>query len=75
MVVIFWLPEGLTHWLPVARSSRSPASRPKPQATIRELRASICARYQAWDELVTLHREAQIQRALAAEREPDAPLH
>jgi hypothetical protein len=45
------------------------------QTSNRELRALYLARHEASDEFAALHREAQIQRALAAEREPGELLH
>jgi hypothetical protein len=40
-----------------------------------QLRAASLARQHAHDELVSLHRERSIQRARAAERDPNAALN
>jgi|SRR5262249_39458123 len=45
------------------------------RARLREMHASILARYEAWQELTALHREHQIERARKAERDPAQPLH
>src|SRR5215469_14248364 len=45
------------------------------QALNRELRASVWARHEAWEELSRLHRERMIDLARKAECTPDTPLH
>ena len=43
-------------------------------ASMRELRATVLARQNAQDELARLHREREIVRAQAVERDPALPL-
>ncbi|HMF27233.1 MAG TPA: hypothetical protein VKE42_00590 [Candidatus Cybelea sp.] len=45
------------------------------RAVNREMRANICARYEAWDELVTLYRERQLELARRTERTLETTLH